>query len=528
MTASSRPIHPEHREQFRVSYGLILVIGLGLLFRIYSAYFVPLINPDGTLYIQQARALYYGMYGSVTDCYPYLSNYPIFVALLYPLTGDWVLSGRMVSLIFGTLSLVPLFLILRRFFDAATSTISALVFALMPAFIIHSHAVIRGPIYWFFVLLGLYFFLLCLETKKSVFLLPLSCIAFLMATWARVEGSLFLLGSALYLGISRNERGWRGLFIFLLPLLLLFASLFLYAYLFDPNLFKLIPAEPILFRLNSFISTYQYLRENLSKLITEKLPGFSPYFFPTVRSLLWLIGLGALVGTMIKAFFPPFFLILFLGVLKSRHAILKDPRLIYLSALSFGALLILYCQTLYNWAITSRHTLLFLLPAFVFVGFGISWVREFLIDRWRLKPSRVTLILLGIVFLSTLPKNLRTDRGVDNLAYKEIGQFIANTEGRIHEISVAGSFKRLMVVHFYANEAFPGAPCFDRNGLLNGNHIDPKSLIQSRFDYYIWDETFGPPGTLRQIREDFASHFQEKGEWHSPKLGKMIVFKILP
>jgi hypothetical protein len=528
MIASSRPIHPDHREQLRASYGLILVIGLGLLFRIYSAYFVPLINPDGTLYIQQARALYYGLYGSVTDCYSYLSNYPVFVALLYPLTGDWVLSGRVVSLLFATLSLVPVFLILRRFFDATISTISALVFALMPAFVAHSHSVIRGPVYWFFSLLGLYFFLLRREKRKSVLLLLLSCIAFLMATWARVEGILFLLGSALYLGISRQEKGWRGLFIFLLPLLILVTSALLYISLFDPYLYKLIPAEPILSRLKGFISSYQNLRENLSTLTSEKLPGFSPYFFPTVRNQIWLIGLGALLKKITEAFFPPFFLILFLGVLRSRSAILKDPRLIYLSTLSAGGLLILYCQTLYNWALTSRHVILVLFPALVFVGYGVSEIWKFLIHRCRLKPFWVSLVLFAIVFLSTLPKNLQTDRGVDNLSYKEIGQFIAETEGNVQEISVAGSFKRLNVLHFYANEGFPGAPCFNREGLLMGRQADPKSLIQARFDYYIWDETFSSPETLRSIKKDFAAQFQEMGQWHSPKLGKMVVFRIRP
>jgi len=528
MTASSRPTYPEQQDPFRGTYGLILVIGLGLLFRIYSTYFVPLINPDGTLYIQQARALYYGLYGSVTDCYPYLSNYPVFVALFYPLTGDWVLSGRVVSLLFGTLALVPLFLILRRFFDGAVSTISSLVFALMPAFIIHSHAVIRGPIYWFFTLLGLYFFLRRLEKRESSLLLLLSSMAFLMAIWARVEASLFLLGSALYLGISRKEKGWRGLFVFLLPLLILCVSALVYISLFDPHLFGLIPAEPILSRLNSFITNYQGLRHNLSKLAGENLPGFSPYFFPTVRTLVWLIGLGALLKKIIEALFPPFFLILFLGVLNSRRAILKDSRLIYLSALSAGALVILYCQTLYNWAITSRHTALFLFPAFVFVGCGVSGIRTFLVDRWRLKPFWAALILFAVVILSPLLKNLQTDRGVDNLAYKEIGQFIANTEGPIQEISVAGSFKRLMVVHFYANEAVQGAPCFNRKSLLSANKIDPQSLIQSRFNYYIWDERFSSQKTLLRIREDFASQFQEKGVWVSPKLGKMILFKIRP
>ncbi len=42
-----------------------LVILLGFVIRLYSFVFIPLINPDGTFYIQQARALHYGLFSPI-------------------------------------------------------------------------------------------------------------------------------------------------------------------------------------------------------------------------------------------------------------------------------------------------------------------------------------------------------------------------------------------------------------------------------------------------------------------------------
>ena len=519
---------PQHETRWlRDPYGPLLVVLSGLLLRVYSLYVTPLINPDGTLYIQQAKALHYGLYGLTTACFPYLSIYSILIAICHTVIGNWVLSANIVSLFFGTLTLVPLYLLIRRFFDATTSSLALLVFAVMPNFVYYSHLVIRGPVFWFFAVLGMYLFIFQLE-KKSRVLLLLSCLFFLVGAWARVEGSLFIIGTALYLAFSKQGDKWRRLLVFLSPVLVISLFVLIYVSFFNPQVFKLVPFKHAMARVNGVIASYRGLRESLGRLHDSMPEGYSPYFFSTVRRFLWLLALGTVVWKILAGFFYPFSVILILGLLGSKELIKKDPRVIYLTVLSVVAFIALYLQTIFNWAMMSRHIALFLFPAFVFVGMGVIKVRGFLARRLAGRQAVAAATLGLAILLVALPKNLQTDYGNDMLALKEMGEFIASQNKTGRDLTVAGSFKRVRLVHFYANENSAGAPCFDEKALLEkGEERDPRLLLQEGFDYYIWNEKYSPVETLQRIRDEFRANFAESGEWWSPKFGRLILFKIV-
>ena len=57
---------------------------------------------------------------------------------------------------FGTAALIPLYLLLRRFFDTQISALCALVFGMLPVFVGSSVDMVREPVCWFFLILGLY------------------------------------------------------------------------------------------------------------------------------------------------------------------------------------------------------------------------------------------------------------------------------------------------------------------------------------------------------------------------------------
>jgi hypothetical protein len=93
----------------------LLIIGLGFVIRLFCFQYTAVINPDGAIYIHQARAIYYGLYDSLTTCgMSYVSIYPIFIAGAYAILADWVIAAKSVSLIFGTMTLVPLYFLLKR------------------------------------------------------------------------------------------------------------------------------------------------------------------------------------------------------------------------------------------------------------------------------------------------------------------------------------------------------------------------------------------------------------------------------
>ncbi|MDM8523136.1 glycosyltransferase family 39 protein [Desulfococcaceae bacterium HSG8] len=500
---------------------VVCVILLGFAIRLYTFFFIPLINPDGILYIQQAKALYYGLWDSLTLCYHHFSNYPVFIAASYKIFGDWLLGARIVSLFFGTISLIPFYLLTRRFFDETVSALTLLVFALLPVFIYVSRDVMRDPAYWFFALLGLYLFILQIE-KPGKWLLFLSSISFIMGMWARIETVLFILISFGYLVITKK---WRSVFFFLTPPLFisLVAGICIWVFhrdmptVFEPRILT-VPLD--------IVSGYQALRDNLSLMADQRPEGFSPYFFPKVRNLVWLIALGVLGVQIVEALFYPFFLIFILGVPGSMHRIRKDPRLVYLSVTAVMALVVLYGQILFNWAMFSRFIALFLFPGFFFMGLGVEKIIRFLTPRLKKGRSAACAVLCLIILLPGLAKSLRANYVEDKLVFKEIGEFIARKEGSTRAVSVAGGFKRVKIVFFYANLNYDGAPCFDPEAeLTRGHPPDTRWIKKKGFHYFLWDEKSGTPEGLDQILKDRA--YVKLNEWHSSRLGRLILFSVM-
>lgn len=499
------------------------VILLGLMIRLYAFYYIPLINPDGTLYIQQAKAFYYGLRHSLTDCYHYVSVYPILIAAVYSLLDDWILGARIISLFFGTMALIPLYGLIRRFFDNTVSSLTLLVFALIPPFIYVSRDVMRDPVYWFFSLLGLYLFILHIEKPAPRFVF-LSSVSLMMGMWARIEAVLYLLGCLCALIVMKRERRKLDIFFFLLFPAVILVSVVLYSAIADQTLPAVL--EPrILTLFPDVLKSYQELRASLSRLIEYPPEGISPYFFPRVRNLIWLIALGTLCVQIIEALFYPFFLIFIFGVSGLKARVRKDGRLMFLFLLSVSGLGVLYIQTLFNWAMSSRFTVLFLFPGFFFIGFGLERIADLLTVRsfptssglgTNEKQAKIYALICLFILLSGLPKTLMANYREDKLIFKEIGEAIAEREAYRREISVAGGFKRVRMIHFYANLNYKGAPCFDEEAILNrDNMANFQRIKEKRFNYFIWDEKSGtvPPPNTKKLRE-----------WRSSERGRLVLY----
>lgn len=520
-TAAREPIDP-----LDISIKAGLVILLGFLLRVFSYYHTLVVNTDAIFYIQQAKALHYGLYDQIGAGYPYLTNYSIFIALSYNLFGDWVSAAMSVSLIFGTLTMVPLYWLVRRFFDENTTVLALLMFALSPPFINMSRDVLRGPVYWFFSVLGLYLFVLQMERERRVCLV-LSCLSFLFAAWARIEALLFVFSSALYLIFSRTEGKWRRLAFFLVPVAMMGIIAAVDMVAFEQAELKLLASDRFFSRLSDLPANYQTVRGYLSELIEKQPPGgMTRYFFERVRNLVWFIALATLFVQITRAFYFPFFLVFACGVWAARPHIRRDPRLRYLSLLAGASVLLLYGQIIYLWAMFNRWIALFLFPTFVFLGFGVRQLGLWLEKRLEFKRMTAYGLICLAIFAVSLPVALRYYDRQDKLVFKQIGQYIAQREQADRPVTVAGTFKELILIDFYAHLRFRGAPAFDRDSIFQpSENGDIAWIRQKHFDYFIWDEKGMGRSGLAWIQAH-ADIFAPLGQWWSPKLGKLILYEI--
>ena len=512
---------------WNLSFGAAITVVLGFLVRVYLFARNPIINPDGILYIQQAKALYFGLFDQVLNCYYYLSPYPLLVAFWYRFLGDWVIAAQWVNIIFSTLTIIPLFWLLKRFFPDSNAWITAMVYALLPAYALAGTWVIRDPVFWFFAVTGLYFFILHME-KRSFLWLMLSSICFAAGAWFRMEGSLFILVSSLFLLYSGKKHLWKDLAVFMAPYVIAATAGILLVHFRDIDLMELLKPERLLSRPLDFFTQYSTLRAQLKTLYDNDLVNSAPFFFQRVRNLIWLIALGTLLVQLAETLFYLFFILLAVGMVTWTKRLKTDPRVVSLGTLSILSLALLYSQIIYNWAMTSRFLAVFLFPAFIFIGAGIERMATFLSSRFHLRGNHVYAIIVVIILSLLLPKILRTNSDEDKLVYREIGAYIAGREDNSRVISICGGFKQVKTIHFFANVNFPGAPCFENGAILK--RTDPnglKIMLKHRCNYWVCYQKNCKENAIETLSADTGKQLNQLGEWPSERLGKIILYEVV-
>jgi 4-amino-4-deoxy-L-arabinose transferase-like glycosyltransferase len=509
----------------------ILIILLGFAIRLFSFHYTYIINPDGVLYIHQARAIYYGLWNSILTCsMSYLSNYSILIVLAYKIFGDWVVAAKSVSLFFGTITLIPFYFLLDRFFRKEITLMATLIFALIPVFIDKSVDVVRDPVYWFFSVLGLYLFVSQIE-KRNYLYLTVSSLCFLMAAWARIEAILFILVSFVYILFVRQDRKIQKTSIFAIPVVLVLLLGVFWLMIFNISVNDFHRGYVVTTKLSASVNEYRNLREGLAELMHQPLGGNLPAFLHKARHLVWLIALGTLFKYAVTAFFYPFFFIFIIGLGGIWKRIKEDRRVLYLALIAISALLLLYIHVLHTWMMFNRFFAIFIFSSFIFVGFGLEKIVLFIRSRSNLKGSVALSILCFLVFICALPKNLKP-REYDKLVFKEIGEFIADREGNNKEILVAKSLQSTSWISFYANLNYKGAPCPQENtdlekiiGKSYGEFI--LNLKKREIRYFLWEERNWPRDRFDFIHRKNPEDFEKLGVWSHPDTGRLILFKVM-
>jgi len=510
---------------------MIYVFVLGFVIRLFACQYTFVVNPDGTLYIHQARAIYYGLWDSVLSCpVSGLSNYVILVAGSYGIIGDWVVAAKSVSLVFGSFTLIPLFLLLKRFFEEKVVLLSTLIFALLPVFVARSADVIRDPVYWFFIVLGLYLFVRQIEKRNYLYLL-LSSLCFLMAAWARIEAILFIIVSCFFILVIRQEKKIKKFTVFAAPVVLLFTFISAGSLFFNAPVTEVFRGHDIVAKFSEPIIEYKNLRANLAGLESKPLMGVSEHFLQKVRNLVWLIALGTLFKYLVAAYFYPFFLVFIVGLKGIWARIKSDRRILYLALISTCAFILLYVHVLQVWMMFNRFWAIFILPSFVIVGFGLERIIRFFRSRFHLRESVALSILCLIMLACALPKNLKPLER-DKLVFKEIGEFMALREGNSQKINVATSVHSIRWVSFYANLDYAGAPCplpyIDFLEIVGNSYREfVRNLKKDRIRYFLWEEKYWPLERFDFIKSQNLEEFKELGRWAHPDTGQLVLYEVM-
>ncbi len=172
--------------------GLSVIFSLGILIRIY--YFphdIPIVL-DGLTYFWYANDI------SILNTFPLGYNFPnngwsIFLSIFFNIINsenflDYMNMQRAISIIFSSLTAIPVYLLCTKFFDKKIALLGALMFVVDPRIILNSLLGITEPAFIFLGTLTLFLFLS--KNKKIVYL---SFVTLALFTLVRYEGLLLLI-----------------------------------------------------------------------------------------------------------------------------------------------------------------------------------------------------------------------------------------------------------------------------------------------------------------------------------------------
>ncbi|MBA4389479.1 MAG: hypothetical protein C0399_00880 [Syntrophus sp. (in: bacteria)] len=367
----------KYLENYLINGNPCTILLLLLIPTFFIRYFLAnaqIIAPDGVLYIKVAKDISLGNFQSVTE-YGFFNLYSFLIALFQTIFRDWELSGKMVSIVFGSLTIIPLYCLVRGLFNQNVAIVSALFYIVHPRFVEYSSDVLREPVFWFFSVAALW---LAWEgiSRKKYFPFILSSLATGFAMFTRLEGALIFFIVILWilwflLSDKRNRKKsllYACIFVFSLPILA------------SPGLILL---KNKLHRWEAGISINKipdlvYGNNQPLELEPELLgraSGKLQAFFDLSTRHRYAAFFMEVLYKFFKSFNAVLFLLFLCGIYKRRFIPYSQNDkmvLIWFSVVFLGSFLYL-TKTYY---LGTRHGLLMVFPALVWAGIGFFEIRE--------------------------------------------------------------------------------------------------------------------------------------------------------
>lgn len=447
-----------------LSAKLFLLVIIALIPRIIVFLQPQIITLDGTLYIKMAKLFSEGKYEGVSGSY--FNLYPFLIFLVQKVFADWELSGQLISITLGTLTVIPVFLLGRSMYNEKAGWLSALFYVTLPNFLRFDSLVLRDPTYWFFMSSTLCLVWEGLE-KNRIVLLGLASVTSGMAAVTRLEGSVLLVALAVYsafrqgLGISTRKRLLNvGIFLLLFPILLSPVLFSMKKFSNPKALGEMVsyPLDVIKDKTRAILHPQDPI-DAMGRKTYDSLPQLSQDSLELASRHRMVLSISEVIHKFIKSADLLIILIL-IGFWQRKKEGFKssDWYLLYTFAALF-CMSVFYCRQIYYFS--TRHGLTLVLPSLFFAVYGldfivgiVSRVLNRFVSGWviiKLYPFHLLMIFFIIIFLAQGISFKRTDKFIQ----KEIGLWL-NDKG--YQGSVIMGPKSLLRLAFYLDGKFLEMP----------------------------------------------------------------------
>ena len=439
---------------------LIFLLGGALALRMLLYKWTYLIAIDGTgFYLNPAQDFASGrwMDGLAVGYHPL---YPILVASLSKVLGDFELSGQMVSILFGTLTVIPIYFLAKGAFNRWTAFISSVFLAILPRHVALSADFLSDPTYTFFFISAVWLGWEALrgDDWKLPFLAGLATgLAYL--TRAEGIGVLLVLGPwLLFRKMSFHswdyKRNGFACFILLFSFLLVASPYILYLHYYTGT--WTISRKPAVDRAVVLIKRKLFFQKPKVAKATEQFDEIVKRLgekgkTPAMGLSKWLWGLGSFFKLFAETCHPILFLLFIIGLVRRKAFPSWGGEEGFLLSIICLYALILYCLSSLSY-ISHRYFLSLVVLCLIWSGRGLLELHQLLIQRVsseKLKKIHFTKTK-GMVFLTLLivviilPITIHPQRA-EKQGRKEAGLWIKN-----HSMSKPSIYTDMTRVNYYA------------------------------------------------------------------------------
>jgi len=509
---------PSTRKELFVSVSILFLVAF--LLRLLVARYQVIVN-DGTFYIKVAKNFLSDNVHKETAM-EFFNLYPLLIAVTYKIVGNWETAGKLVSVIFGSLAVIPLYFLVRSMVNAKVGFMCCLLYAVHPQFVDFSTNVLREGTCWFFAFFALYSAWMSLH-GKSRFYIVLSSMATALAIFTRLDGIIILFVIILWI-IWQNafrtkdlKKGVCLLLIFLFALPLFFTPVLLVA---KEKVGRFEYGHTI----DKVIELFRHKNAYSFEPSQETLKGSSVQFglfTDLAKRNRYVIFASEVMAKFIKSMGFPlaiFFLFGIIGRSTIRYFPNEGAMIIWFGVAAFST----FFYTAHYYYLSTRHGLYLVMPALIWSGIGFfelkeklsSWLqrRQYIADKVRLIVFSILIFLLMYLFTLGIYSSLTSEKRelkTAGIALKQLGYTGITFIGQ----------PNLMRVAFYADSDYINLPdTVDRFSL-------EKLILTYRPKVLIIDEE-SFPGNYKMLEDALADRISKKIQLPAQERYRNYIFRI--
>jgi hypothetical protein len=380
---------------------LLVLLAIGLMLRLYAFSQIYMISNDGAFqYIPVAKLFYQGAYLEALQ-QPQLPLYPFLISILSHVTGNFEVSGQLISIMFSLLAIFPLYLIGKSLFGPRPAFWTTMLYLTNPLMLHCSVDVLKEGLLIFLFFSSVYYSLRFLQEGSGRWLI---WIVVFSAAGALV--SMIALVVLVALGVWLGYGALRGR---------VKEKVLAYRYLW---VVVAIAGITVIFFFIPGIINWEFW---ITKKPYKVIEGFFYRWFVAEWPGLAQIGerLLYIVDRFIeKTYYVPLPFAVFglVWKVKTREFSAEERYL----ALLIGVLIVIFFPNLYA---SGRYHLPAIFLLYLLAGFGFAKVLELIGRRFTKYRRLAPVILMSILFGSMVSFSLQPQR-LDKVGYKEVGLWL--------------------------------------------------------------------------------------------------------